>query len=269
MVPGKVVLGKTLVLPAPRSARAGAGRLRFVPYSRLILRILLTLVALLPCSACAKSAHQTGRALLDRAVSSDEMKDVDQSVSFADLRADPARYVGKTVMFSGIVLSSRRTRDATEIELLQVPTEPGMAPSERKANSGGRFFAVQSEGFLDPAVMEKGSSLTVVGTVKGATTKRLDDGDYRYPVIDVRLLVDWNEVRSRNDDPYRDDYYGRYGGYYGPWSSWYYGFGSPFWGPYGFNPYSYYGPYYAFPFGYSVPAPAPPPPASVPPQFKK
>ena len=40
------------------------------------------------------------------------------------------------------------------------------------------------------------------------------------------------------------------------WSSWYYGFGSPFVTlPYGFYPYSYYGPYYGpyygFPRGYS------------------
>jgi outer membrane lipoprotein len=177
-------------------------------------------------------------------------------------------------MFSGLALKSRRAKDSTEIEVLQLPTDRGMSPSDRKARSEGRFLAVQSDGFLDPAVIEKDSPVTVVGEVKGATTKPLDEGEYQYPVLDIKQLVDWNEVRTQERDTYYDSpYAGRYGGYYGPWSSWYYGFGSPFAGPYGFYPYSYYGPYYGpyygFPRGYSVPAPAPPPPSSIPPQFRK
>ncbi|HEU4685885.1 MAG TPA: Slp family lipoprotein [Nitrospira sp.] len=214
-------------------------------------------------AGCAQSAHQTGRAMLDKMIPDEVLKDVDQSVSFAELREDPGRYTGKTVMFSGLAMRSRRTKDGTEIEVLQIPTDPGMAPSERKAQSQGRFLAVQSEGFLDPATIEKGTPLTIVGTVTGATSKELDDSEYRYPVLNVRYLVDWNDVRTHDGDGYS----GRY--YYSPYASWYYGFGSPFWGPYGFYPYSYYGPYYSFPFGYSVPAPAPPPPSSVPPQFRK
>ena len=231
--------------------------------------LLVCLLAAFLFSACAKSAHQTGQATVDNLISADLMAQVDQSVAFADLRAAPTQYVGRTVLFSGLAMNARRVRDRTEIEVLQLPTESGMTAADRKARSEGRFLAVQSEGFLDPAIIEKGSPLTIVGQVIGETTRELDEGEYRYPVLNIRRLIDWNDTRARDDGRYEPSYYGRYGGYYGPWSNWYYGFGSPFWGPYGLYPYPYYGPYYSFPGGYSVPAPSPPPPSSVPPQFQK
>jgi outer membrane lipoprotein len=230
--------------------------------------VLWTCIAVL-ASSCAKSAHQTGHDELEQLVPKDVLAQVDESVSLTDLRADPNQYMGRTVVLSGLALKSRRAKDGTEIEILQVPTERGLSPSERKARSEGRFLAVQSNGFLDPAVIEKDAPLTVVGEVKGMTTKRLDEGEYQYPVLAVKQLIDWNDVAYRYRDDFDSDYYGRYGGYYGPWSSWSYGFfGSPFAGPYGIYPYSYYGPYFAFPRGFSAPAPAPPPASQTPRLFR-
>jgi outer membrane lipoprotein len=230
--------------------------------------VILLACMMIVTASCAQSAHQTGQNELQRLIPADVLSQVDESVSFTELRADPHQYVGKTVMFSGVALKSRRVKDGTEIEILQVPTQRGMSPSDRKARSEGRFLAVQSNGFLDPAVIEKDTPLTVVGEVKGATTKALDEGQYQYPILDVKQLNDWKEVQG-DTDGYNSAYSGRYGGYYGPWSSWYYGFGSPFAGPYGPYPYSYYGPYYAFPRGYSAPAPAPPPPSQTPRLFQR
>ena len=238
----------------------------------LLLMGLLACAGLLTAS-CAKSAHQTGQDEMDRLIPAGLLSQVDETVSFTELQADPRQYVGRTLMLSGVALQSRRIQDGTEIEILQLPTERGLSPSDRKARSQGRFIAIESDGFLDPAVIERDTPLTVVGEVKGATTKKLDEGEYQYPVLDIKHLVDWSEIRSRNrlgyDSAYDSAYYGRYGGYFGPWSSWYYGFGSPFAGPYGLYPYSYYGPYYAFPRGYSAPAPPSPPPSSMPRHFQK
>ena len=220
---------------------------------------------------CAQSAHQTGHDQLDRLIPADVMAKVDESVSFADLRSAPNNYVGRTVIFSGLALNSRRVKDQTQIEILQMPTERGLSPSDRKSKSEGRFLAVQSNGFFDPAIIQKDSPLTVVGEVKGAITKPLDDGEYQYPVLDIKQLIDWNDLRSHEQTASYDSgsYGDGYGGFYSPGSSWYYGFGNPFWGPYGPFPYGYYGPYYLFPRGFSVPAPPTPPPSSIPPQFRK
>jgi len=238
--------------------------------NRIIFTAMIVWAGILT-AGCAKSAHQTGQEQLQRLVPSEVLSQVDDTVSFNELRADPQQYTGRTVMFSGLALQAKRVKDGTEIEILQVPTERGLSSSERKAKSEGRFLAVQSNGFLDPAVVEKEAPLTVVGEVKGVRTKALDEGEYQYPVLDVKQLIDWNDVASRDRNWNDDDlgYYGRYSGYYGPWSSWYYGFGSPFSGPYGLYPYSYYGPYYAFPRGYSAPAPAPPPPSATPRLFHR
>jgi outer membrane lipoprotein len=240
--------------------------------TRMVFTAMIVCAEIL-AAGCAKSAHQTGQDQLQRLVPSDVLSQVDDTVSFNELRADPQQYTGRTVIISGLALQSKRVKDGTEIEILQVPTERGLSPSDRKAKSEGRFLAVQSNGFLDPAVIEKDAPLTVVGEVKGVRTKALDEGEYHYPVLDVKQLIDWNDIASRDRDRYWNDddlgYYGRYSGYYGPWSSWYYGFGSPFSGPYGLYPYSYYGPYYAFPRGYSAPAPAPPPPSATPRLFHR
>lgn len=237
----------------------------------LVYRICVALTVLVLTAGCAKSAHQTGQDLLDRVVPSDIRGQIDETVSFSDLRSSPNSYIGRTVMVSGLAMKSQRVQDRTEIEVMQIPTAAGMTPSDRRSQSEGRFIATKSGAFFDPAIIEKGAPLTVVGEVKGTTTRALDEGEYVYPLLEVKHLVDWNEVRSR-EESYPSNY--RYGGYgyggygYGPYVPWYYGYASPFWGPYGMYPYSYYGPYFV-PFGSVSPAPPPPPPSSVPPQFRK
>ena len=235
---------------------------------RLSLLIMVIAGTGFIAAGCAKSAHQTGQAELERLVPADVLSQVDETVSFSQLHADPRQYVGRTVMVSGVALNARRIKDGTEIEILQVPTERGLSPSDRKAKSEGRFLAIQSTGFLDPAVIEKDSPLTVVGEVKGATTKPLDEGEYQYPMLDIKHLIDWNEVRGRDRNGYDSTYYGQYGGYYGPWSSWYYGFGSPFAGPYGLIPIGFMDRVIGS-HAVSAPAPSPPPPASLPRIFIK
>jgi len=241
--------------------------------NRLLVRLMSLMMALvLSLGGCAKSAHQTGQAQLDSIIPPDIMSQVDESITFRDLRASPENYVGRTVILSGLAMKSQRVKDQTEIEVLQLPSGTEMSPSSRRSQSEGRFIAVKSGGFFDPAIIEKGSPVTVVGDVKGTTTRTLDEGEYVYPVIEIRHLVDWNDVQSRHRDRYYSDYggYRYYGGYpyygYGGYPG-YYGYGS-FWGPYGGYPYGYYYPFYP-PYIYSSPAPTPPPSSSLPPRFQK
>jgi len=243
-----------------------------------LVRVSLAAAMLVTLSSCARSAHQTGQDLLDKVIPAHLQEQVDESVTFSQLRATPENYIGRTVMFSGISMKAQRVKDHTEIEVLQLPTNQGMTPSDRKSESEGRFIATKSGEFLDPAIIEKGSPLTVVGDVKGTTTKALDEGQYVYPVIEIKHLVDWNEIRTRDmDRPYGGYGYGAYPYYgygYGGYSPWYYGYGSPFWGPYGMYPYSYYPyPYYygsrgGFGGGGGFSSPSPPPRSSAPDNFR-
>ena len=229
---------------------------------------LFLLVAAVLTVGCAKSAHQTGQDVLDQIIPDELLAQVDQSISFTDLRSSPDNYIGRTVLFGGMSLKSQRVKDRTEIEILQLPMVARM-PSDQRSQSEGRFIAVRSGEFLDPAVIERDSPLTVVGEVKGAVVKPLDESEYQYPVLEIKHLVNWKTLQSRERiAAYGGGYgysgywpysYGPYG--YGPWGY----YGDPFYGPYRYG--SFY-PYY-YGGGFSSPAPAPPPPSSVPPRFQK
>jgi outer membrane lipoprotein len=229
--------------------------------------LIIGLIHVLTVSACAKSAHQTGRDLLDRVLPADVRQQIDSTVDFVDLEAAPSAYVGRTVLFSGIVLKAKRAKDRTEIEVLQLPAAQGGLPSDDRSRSEGRFLAVENE-FLDPATIEPDTPVTVVGEVKGGVTRSLDDSEYTYPVIEITRLIDWNKSMPPQYARGRGyPYYSGYGGYYGTYA--------PFFGPgygYGYG-YGYgrpfYGPFYPFLFGSPGPAPSSPPPQNLPPQFRK
>jgi outer membrane lipoprotein len=228
------------------------------------LRKAATLVYVLVFSACAQSAHQSGQYLFDRLVPKDLRQQVDRTVTFSELKESPSTYEGRVIMLSGVVLNAKRAKERTEIEVLQIPSNTSFGPSREREQSEGRFLAVQERG-LDPAVVEEGSHITVIGEVKGTATKSLDEGTYTYPVLDIKQLVDWEKTMTPQYAGYGGfPFYGRgYAGYY-PYQ--YY----PYWGPYGYYP---YGAYYPYAFGLfrgpSGPAPAPPPSQSIPPQFQQ
>lgn len=239
---------------------------------RLIRHICLIATAAV-LFACAQSAHQSGRDLLDKLLPDQLQQQVDESVSFVELKANPSAYQGKTLMLSGIVLKSKRVKDRTEVEVLQIPTGSGAVPAKDRARSQGRFLAIKSGEFLDPAVVDAGTPVTIVGEVREPIIKALDDGEYNYPVLEIKHIVDWDEVNpqvraapyaypyGRSMYAYPYSYWGPYGSYgYGGYGGWYGGY------PYYGYPY-YFGPGFGFRGGSS--APSGPPPASAPPQFRK
>jgi outer membrane lipoprotein len=227
--------------------------------TRVLLTSLLIAQAI-AFAACAESAHQTGQAGYERLVPADLRQQIDRSVTYPELKADPEKYEGRVVMLGGIVLSAKRRQDQTEIEVLELPLAGGVVPVADRTRSEGRFLAVKKE-FLDPATVRVGAPITVIGQVKGTAVRTLDDTTYTYPVLEILKLTDWEKTRMPYESygwpspyPYaRYPYYGYYGRY---WDPFYYD---------GFYPY--------YPYIYAVPvvpsAPASPPPANVPPQFKK
>jgi outer membrane lipoprotein len=226
-----------------------------------MLRIapLLLLFGLL---ACAQSAHQTGQSIFDDVLPRELRSQVDRDVDFTELRAAPEQYQDKVVMLSGIVLQAKRANDRTEIEVLQLPADPGEPPTANRASSQGRFLMVK-EG-LDPATLEAGRPVTVIGQVKGKATKLLDETEYTYPVLEIKHLVDWQQVGPR--------YAGGYGPYYGgPFYRRGFGGYYPYDPFYSYGPYGYYGPfspyYGGFGFGRSSPGFSSPTPDSIPRRF--
>jgi outer membrane lipoprotein len=210
-------------------------------------------------SSCAESIHQ----VQPDEVPSELERQIDSTVTFADLQTAPQNFVGRVVRLGGIVIAAKRKQEETELEVLQLPIKADGPSVKERLRSEGRFLAVQEE-FLDPASVPAGTPITVVGTVKGDVTRRLDETEYLYPVLEIKHLTDWNAIASQNAGggaPY----------YYGP----YYGYGSYF-SPYGYwgAPYGFY-PFFARPNPFFfrprvVPPPIHrPPPSRIPPQFRK
>lgn len=221
------------------------------------------LCGLLILSACAESIHQVQRTAESLGIPLELENEIDRTVRFADLQQAPSEYTGRTIMLGGTVIKGKRTKEGIELEVLQRPTEEEGRLTEDRLRSEGRFLAVR-EMFLDPASLPEGTPITVIGTVKGVTTRPLDESDYVYPVLEVKHIIDWKSLETRTRD--RSLYYGSYYPPYGGAGFYPYGaFPYSYWGGPGFyRPYRYFGPR-SFSPGPSSP---PPPPPSVPPRLR-
>jgi outer membrane lipoprotein len=210
---------------------------------------------LLILSSCAESAHQIQRNAGNMDVPIELAKQIDTTVAFVDVRTAPANYVGRVIMAGGVVISAKRTKDQTEIEILQLPTEGGAPSTTDRLRSEGRFLAVREE-FFDPASVPPGTPVTVIGVVKGSTTRPLDDSEYIYPILDIKHFTDWSVVAAQQSG-------GSTAAFYGPQYS---PFG--YWGrPYGYFP--YFGRPYPFYSQPRPPSPQPPPRQNIPPRFRQ
>jgi outer membrane lipoprotein len=146
------------------------------------------------------------------------------ALTFLQVKAAPHSLKGQAVVFGGVVLTARRLKDGTRIEILQLPLDRSTRPGYDLTQSQGRFIALQRE-FLDPATLPPGIRVTVTGEVTGSITLPLDETDYTYPVIDIKQLHVW----PRSEDvapcirPYMSPgpYWGPYWGPFGrPWPYW-------------------------------------------------
>jgi len=146
-------------------------------------------------------------------VSTQEAENV-QAPTFLQVKTAPDSFKGQSTVFGGKVLTARRHKDNTKIEILQLPLDRSTRPGYDLTQSQGRFIAQQRE-FLDPATFPPGTRITVTGIVSGSITLPLDETDYTYPVVDITRVQVWagpEDVVPRTH-PY----------YMGP---------GPFWGPY-------------------------------------
>jgi len=147
-----------------------------------------------------------------------------QALTFLQVKATPDSFKGQSAVFGGKVLTARRQKDSTKIEILQLPLDRSLRPGYDLTQSQGRFIALQRE-FLDPATLPPGTRVTVTGEISGSITLPLDETDYTYPVIDIKRVQVW---------PGSENAALRFHPYMGPGPYW-----GPYWSPY-WRPWPYY-----------------------------
>jgi starvation-inducible outer membrane lipoprotein len=160
-----------------------------------IVLIVPLLIGGLMLASCGESA-QVRRPPVPDEVSPEVEQQIDTRLTFAELHAAPDTYVGRLVKLGGIVLGAKRTKDQTELEILELPMDEAGLPTTDRLRSEGRFLAVR-ETFLASATVPAGTPVTVTGVAAGATTRPLDESEYRYPIVVITHLIDWNEAMRR------------------------------------------------------------------------
>jgi outer membrane lipoprotein len=147
---------------------------------------------------------------------------VSREISFGDVKADPERFRGRIVVIGGHVLSVKRVKDQTEIEVLQLPLDRSDRPVPNLMNSRGRFLAF-SQSELHPATVPPASKVSMVAEVLGSHTVTLDDRTYTYPTFTIKIFKVWpkppqyarpfpfwDSLGYPFDDRWTHPYWGRY-----------------------------------------------------------
>ena len=180
----------------------------------MLARTLLSTVALLVILTGCASTQEAG----------DGSDAQTKALTFLQVKAAPDSFRGQSAVFGGKVLTARRLKDGTRIEILQLPLDQSTRPGYDLTQSQGRFIAIYRE-FLDPATVPHGTRITVTGEVSGSITLPLDETDYTYPVIDIKRVQVWagSEDVATHIRPYMGPgpYWGSYWSpYWRPWPYW-------------------------------------------------
>ncbi len=119
------------------------------------------------------------------------------------------------------MVATRNEQSKTCFEVMSRELDKYMRPKSSDDTTMGRFIAC-TEGFHDPEIYQQGREVTVTGQIQSIEERKIEQFDYRYPVVAVTDMVLW---QKRKTVMRYDNFYG--GGYYP-----YYWGGGPYWGGY-------------------------------------
>ena len=109
--------------------------------------------------------------------------------SFSELRGNVDPHSGEVVMLGGKVIETQGSQTGSEISVLQLPLDRRGRP--RDANQSEGRYLIRSGQFLDPAIYEKGTLLTVVGKLRGSEVRSIGGFQYDYPIVEAIEVKPW------------------------------------------------------------------------------
>ncbi len=143
------------------------------------------------------------------------LQQVDEGVTFAEVQRDPYRFMGKKVLWGGVIVETTNTEGGTLIKVRQTDLDFETRPKDLDTSKGR--FLVRQGGFLDPAIYTEGREITAFGEIVGKKDMPLGEILYTYPVLRSEALHLWDERRAYPSyDPWFWDYYS-YPWFYGPY----------------------------------------------------
>ncbi len=115
-------------------------------------------------------------------ISPEVLKQVEPSLSLKTVREAPEKYIGRTILWGGIIVSVEHLKESTIIEVFQTELTSTHSPSFSVDSSQGRFL-IEASGFLDNLIYTPKRGITVAGVIKGVRVKKIDNMSYTYPVV--------------------------------------------------------------------------------------
>lgn len=120
---------------------------------------------------------------------------VNHTLDFKQIRENPDNYQGELMVVGGEVLSINRKQDATRIEVLQLPLNDDFTPANQRTKTQGRFIALsKGKDPLDPAVLEKGRAISIVGKIIGSESIQVGEDTKEVPIFGIKDLTIWDEA---------------------------------------------------------------------------
>jgi outer membrane lipoprotein len=110
--------------------------------------------------------------------------------TFPELQDAPERHRGEIAMLGGRIVETSPSAEGTEVMVLQLPLTGSDKPALDQP-SEGRFLILSSE-FIDPAVYEKLTPITVVGEITGQTVRTIGSYAYTLPVLRPIEIKPWS-----------------------------------------------------------------------------
>src|SRR5438552_6423190 len=104
-------------------------------------------------SGCASSTRDSFQ--LEYQLPPELQRQVEQRISFANIKADPAAYKGHIILLGGEVLTAKGLADRTRLEILHLQLNEFIEPTMNRTASQGRYFAIKKK-FLDPPTFPLG-----------------------------------------------------------------------------------------------------------------
>jgi outer membrane lipoprotein len=116
--------------------------------------------------------------------------------TFSELQKTPETYTDEIIMVGGKIIETRVSSDLSELVVLQFELDNNGQPVNLD-QSNGRFI-VRSKQFLDPAVYQKATLISLVGKLKGSEVRAVGGFDYVYPLVEAIEIKLWpDEIQNR------------------------------------------------------------------------
>ncbi len=100
-----------------------------------------------------------------------------------------------TARWSGVIAEISNQANQTRLEVVYFPSGSNGRPSVSDQTQGR--FVTYIKGFLDPMVYQRGKSVTVLGELTRAEVGKVDEYEYRYPVIKDAKVYLWPKQEER------------------------------------------------------------------------